>query len=209
MDTWKRLNPGYIHHLYDDREIDQFMQQYFPAMVPVFQGLLMPVERADLWRYLVLGVFGGVYADSDILCVEPVDNWNKEHGYDAALLTGIEGWIGPQVQINQWVLASMPCHPVIGLIPQQMYQEIARDYLEQTKQGERISKEHYHGRIIHRTGPQAWTSALQQYSKDRGGPDVGSKGEGLKIGTVRILAHEYFSKGSSHDDLASCLALKK
>lgn len=48
----------------------------------------------------------------------------------------------------------MPCHPVIGLIPQQMYQEIARDYLEQTKQGERISKEHYHGRIIHRTGPQ-------------------------------------------------------
>ena len=34
--------------------------------------------------------FGGVYADNDVHCMRPVDEWNAVNDYDAALITGIE-----------------------------------------------------------------------------------------------------------------------
>lgn len=40
-----------------------------------------------MWRYLVLCTFGGVYADSDVVCAKPVDEW---HQAGAGLLVGIE-----------------------------------------------------------------------------------------------------------------------
>lgn len=40
-----------------------------------------------MWRYLVLCTFGGVYADSDVVCAKPIDAWSQQ---GAGLLVGIE-----------------------------------------------------------------------------------------------------------------------
>jgi hypothetical protein len=43
-----------------------------------------------MFRYVVLNWHGGVYADTDVLCITPVAEWNARNGHDAALLLGFE-----------------------------------------------------------------------------------------------------------------------
>jgi hypothetical protein len=86
MASWAYYNPGYSLMLFDDTDIRAFMTTYYPQLLPVFDGLGSPVERTDLWRYLVLCRLGGVYADSDVMAARPISQWAQ----DAGLLVGIE-----------------------------------------------------------------------------------------------------------------------
>lgn len=53
--SWKALNPGYSHRLWDDADIQRFMEQHYPDLVPLpFNDFLAGAERSDLWRMLVL-----------------------------------------------------------------------------------------------------------------------------------------------------------
>jgi len=36
------------------------------------------VLRSDFWRYLVLAVEGGVYADTDVECMKPIEDWGLD-----------------------------------------------------------------------------------------------------------------------------------
>jgi hypothetical protein len=86
MASWAFYNPGYSLMLFDDGDIRAFMTTYYPHLLPTFDGLGSPVERTDLWRYLVLCRMGGVYADSDVMAARPISQWAQ----DAGLLVGIE-----------------------------------------------------------------------------------------------------------------------
>jgi hypothetical protein len=86
MASWAYYNPGYSLMLFDDADIRAFMTTYYPDLLATFDGLGTPVERADLWRYLVLCRLGGVYADSDVMAARPISQWAQ----DAGLLVGIE-----------------------------------------------------------------------------------------------------------------------
>lgn len=86
MASWAYFNPGYSLMLFDDADIRAFMTTYYPDLLATFDGLGSPVERTDLWRYLVLCRLGGVYADSDVMAARPISQWAQ----DAGLLVGIE-----------------------------------------------------------------------------------------------------------------------
>ena len=45
------------------------------------QSLPVGVMRGDLWRYMVIYIYGGVYADLDTECWEPISVWMKDE-YD-------------------------------------------------------------------------------------------------------------------------------
>jgi hypothetical protein len=86
MASWAFFNPGYSLMLFDDADIRAFMTTYYSNLLATFDGLGTPVERTDLWRYLVLCRMGGVYADSDVMAARPISQWAQ----DAGLLVGIE-----------------------------------------------------------------------------------------------------------------------
>jgi hypothetical protein len=86
MASWAHYNPGYRLMLFDDDDIRSFMNTYYADLLPTFDALGSPVERADMWRYLVLCKLGGVYADSDVMAARPISQWAQ----DAGLLVGIE-----------------------------------------------------------------------------------------------------------------------
>lgn len=86
MASWAYFNPGYSLMLFDDADIRAFMTTYYSNLLATFDGLGTPVERTDLWRYLVLCRIGGVYADSDVMAARPISQWAQ----DAGLLVGIE-----------------------------------------------------------------------------------------------------------------------
>lgn len=46
----------------------------------MYQTLPKAVERADFFRYLVILRHGGMYADSDVECMMPIEEWKDVRG---------------------------------------------------------------------------------------------------------------------------------
>ena len=75
IDTWQQKNPNWEYRFYDDQDCLEFIKKYCPCYLAVYEQLPKPVERADFFRYLVLFYCGGVYADVDTSCEQPIDTW--------------------------------------------------------------------------------------------------------------------------------------
>jgi mannosyltransferase OCH1-like enzyme len=69
--SWTKTNPDYMILMYDDNDLTNYMQ-YNTTVLQLYNKLKTPVEKADLWRYVVMCRHGGVYTDADTLCVRPV-----------------------------------------------------------------------------------------------------------------------------------------
>ena len=122
--SWRRMNPGYKHRLYDDAEAADIVREHYPALWPFYQTQMRPVQRADVFRYVVVYAFGGVYADIDVTCVKPVDSWpaeQGEHGHRISAIVGFEAvnakgkprkkWLKyyqNEYQLCQWTFAAAP-----------------------------------------------------------------------------------------------------
>lgn len=50
------------------------MKKHHPEMMSMYNRMLA-IQRADLFRYVVLYDAGGVYADIDVSCSVPIDSW--------------------------------------------------------------------------------------------------------------------------------------
>jgi len=60
----KDANPEFIHELFGDEDCRKFIQEHFPREVLyAFDVLQAGAFKADLWRYCVLYIHGGVYLD--------------------------------------------------------------------------------------------------------------------------------------------------
>jgi mannosyltransferase OCH1-like enzyme len=57
-------NPEFTFHLYDDEDCEKFIQEYFhPLVLWAYQSLKPGAYKADLWRYCILFIKGGIYVD--------------------------------------------------------------------------------------------------------------------------------------------------
>ena len=57
-------NPEFTYHLYDDADCLDFITTYFDkSVVDAYNTLLPAAYKADLWRYCVLYIHGGIYLD--------------------------------------------------------------------------------------------------------------------------------------------------
>lgn len=64
VDQLKKKNPDFEHHLFDDTKCREFIQQHFePDVLDAYNTLIPGAYRADLWRYCVLYINGGIYLD--------------------------------------------------------------------------------------------------------------------------------------------------
>lgn len=76
MASWQSLNPDYEYRFYTDEDMHRLVTEDHPELVPLWQRM-SGVLRADLFRYLVLFEYGGYYADIDVTCDTPIDDWFK------------------------------------------------------------------------------------------------------------------------------------
>src|SRR4051812_27466191 len=63
--SWPRHHPGWTVRLWTDADLDALAAEHFPHLIEMFRAYPLPIMRADLGRYMVLAVHGGVYADLD------------------------------------------------------------------------------------------------------------------------------------------------
>ena len=63
-------NPEFNYYLYDDAMCREFINSYFDEdTLYAYDSLVPGAYKADLWRYCILYVYGGVYLDIKYKCV--------------------------------------------------------------------------------------------------------------------------------------------
>ena len=73
IDMIKKTNPEFKHHLYNDNQCYSFIKQNFDKEVAdAFLALEPGAYKADLWRYCILYINGGIYIDIKFI---PVNNF--------------------------------------------------------------------------------------------------------------------------------------
>ena len=94
--SWGVLNPGWQISFWDDALCREFVRKEFPEYFTAFVGLPKNVERADFFRYLVVLRHGGVYADIDAECMQPLDSFIRSAD---TLVAGWEGEVSDQAAV--------------------------------------------------------------------------------------------------------------
>lgn len=122
IEAWTRTcieqNPDYQHEFVTDEWADEWVQKTFattrPDIVDVYLELTVPILKADLLRYLLLYVEGGVWSDLDVSCEGvPIDDWTPaEHKRNASIVVGWEfdfGWDQSFFhEFASWTILSRP-----------------------------------------------------------------------------------------------------
>lgn len=155
--TWLQLNPDYNYALWDDQDLELYIQtNWDPLTFSFFKALPLGVMKADLWRYLIIAMEGGVYSDIDSICCKPIRDWGFEIDKDIAnvMLLGLEN----DGCFCQWTIAATPNHPAMHYVAT----FLVNNWLER---GIDVSYPHF---VHATTGPSIWTNALFNYLKVEG-----------------------------------------
>ncbi|ETS73560.1 hypothetical protein PFICI_14506 [Pestalotiopsis fici W106-1] len=94
-DSCINQNPEYSAKFLTDETADAFVNEHFvgyPDVLEVYNSLTVPILKADMVRYMLLYVEGGVWFDLDASCEGiPIDQWvPAAHAADANLVVGWE-----------------------------------------------------------------------------------------------------------------------
>jgi mannosyltransferase OCH1-like enzyme len=103
----RRDHKGWEYRLWTDETMDQHVRTHHADLYPVFTGMNRHIMRCDVFRYVLMSDFGGLYCDLDYEFVRPYDYGSAEVvlslEYDRAYGDDVD-------QIANYVFASVPGH---------------------------------------------------------------------------------------------------
>ncbi|GAA5871113.1 hypothetical protein JCM16303_001693 [Sporobolomyces ruberrimus] len=130
------------------------------------------VLRSDFWRYLVLAVEGGVYADTDVECMKPIEEWGLDMDWEGtqpsdyeppSCIVGVEADVGDRrdwskywprpLQFSQWTMASARGHPIMLDAIRRVVEQALAPVVKDAKPAS----------VMERTGPGLFTDSVLAY----------------------------------------------
>lgn len=111
--SWQKSGWGYT--FYDDDTAAEFLSEHFPPQVrQAYDAILPGAFKADLFRYCVLLIKGGIYADMDVLLESNLDvAIDKDVGFMTPMdEPGIH--VGARSCLWNGLLAVAPGHPFLA-----------------------------------------------------------------------------------------------
>ena len=132
VESFTNKNQYWKVHYYNDDDMLNFLKDnnsFFISELNVdvlsyFLTLINGGEKTDLWRYCIIYLNGGLYADSDTFCNISMDKWIRHHD----LILGIEAFVDIEqarqfgmdkigytlnnkvISVCNWTFASTPKH---------------------------------------------------------------------------------------------------
>jgi hypothetical protein len=136
----RKRNKEYKMVLFDDADIEDFItREYSEDILNAYRTLNIGAGKADLWRYLILYKYGGVYLDIDSDIIANLDDLIKED--DTALITREKN---PCVFV-QWCLIFEAGHQILKKTIEKCIANILR-------------RDHHD--LCYITGPNVFTDAI-------------------------------------------------
>ncbi|CAI1539561.1 hypothetical protein SEUBUCD646_0J02680 [Saccharomyces eubayanus] len=173
---WESKNPGFAHEVLTHDVINALVHHYFysiPEILETYEALPSTILKIDFFKYLILLVHGGVYADIDTFPVQPIPNWIPEElsPSDIGLIVGVEedaqrpDWRTKfirRLQFGTWIIQAKPGHPIL--------REIIAKIIETTLQRKKEDQLNVNLRndlnIMSWTGSGLWTDTIFTYFND-------------------------------------------
>lgn len=103
----KRYHRGWQYRLWTDATMDDHVKANHPDLYPVFAGFNRQIMRVDVFRYVLMHDFGGLYCDLDYEFVRPFEY------KDAELVLSLEydeAYGDDENQVANYIFASVPRH---------------------------------------------------------------------------------------------------
>jgi mannosyltransferase OCH1-like enzyme len=113
INSWLDINPEYEHYFFNEEDRIDFIENNFDSRVLNSYLRLIPgAFRADLWRCCVLYEKGGVYVDSDMICLKSLNELIKDVD---TFITCRDDPMSSKFLANGFI-ASVPKHPFLKKI---------------------------------------------------------------------------------------------
>lgn len=220
--SWPKLNPGHRYEVLTDGNDLDYVEQNFgpdgvnrPDIVETYRTLNATIIKADLLRYLVMYVEGGVYADIDVEALKPIDQWIHPDLNEADVDLVISVEIDEPNFVNhtilgqksesfcQWTFMCKPRQPVMmRLIDHVLH------WLNEVAQGQGVPIGNItlnFDEVITGTGPSAFTGAImkEMHAQTRRHLDwevFHNLTAPLLVGNILVLTVEAFAAGQGHSN---------
>lgn len=166
ISTWLRHTHNFNYYFYSDSMCNEFMKNNTsPRTYEAYLKCPLPVMKADLWRYCIIYHKGGIYADSDTLClINPLFFINNEHNYK--MVFALEGKFGLPHLFCQWFFAAPPKSPVLEIIINNVTNKILSTNFQ------KVTDDNFIHKI---TGPTIFTESIEEYLKRNNYPNYINK----------------------------------
>ncbi len=109
LQTWKYHNPGWVIHALTNSSIPEFLD--VTEILSSVSGKSVQHEAlSDVIRIALLERYGGVWADSTVYCLKPLDTW-----LPARLSSGFFAFAkpAPDRMLSSWFLAASKDHYIV------------------------------------------------------------------------------------------------
>lgn len=220
--TWTAKNPGHRYEVLTDQNDLAYVETHFgpsglnrPDIVYTYRSLTAKIIKADLLRYLVMYVEGGVYTDIDVEALKPVERFVPDR-YDEKNLDMVIGVEIDQPDFrNHTILGkkcksfcqwTFMCKPRLRVM-MRLIDNILRWLNTVSRiQGKPISEiELDFDEVISGTGPSAFTQAILEEMTIRSGQSIDwncfhNLGESKLVEGILVLTVEAFAAGQGHSD---------
>jgi mannosyltransferase OCH1-like enzyme len=121
-EKFKNDNPEFNHYLYDENECIEFIKQNFDEKVlNAYNSLIPCAYKADLWRYCVLYINGGIYLDIKFKCM---------NGFKFIYLTGKEHFVRdrPEDCVLNGLIIALPKNEILLKCINQIVENVKNRY---------------------------------------------------------------------------------
>jgi mannosyltransferase OCH1-like enzyme len=171
---WRERHPGYEYLFFDDADCRRFIGQQLPALLPTYDKLPLPVQKADLFRYAAVYTLGGVYADVDTECMAALHDYvdlsqdqfvvgieMTPADFREGLQRYVQQYCSPH-QILQWTFCAPPRHPALGALIERI------NFLVTGQSAQTLAHCSHEPRFtLELTGPILFTQVVNEFLSDR------------------------------------------
>lgn len=220
--SWTAKNPGYRYEVLTDQNDLEYVEANFgplgenrPDIVETYRSLTAPIIKADLLRYLVMYMEGGVYADIDVEALRPVERFvpSTHDERDINMVIGVEidepqfrdhPILGPKSQsFCQWTFMCKPRQPVMMRLVENILHWLNELSIQQGRPISELQLDF--DDVITGTGPSAFTNAILSEMSRITGKTVTWQTfhdipESKVVGGFLVLTVEAFAAGQGHSD---------
>lgn len=153
--TWKRHHPTWEYMLWDNQKMIDFIQEFYPFYLDIYNAFKYDVQRWDAIRYLILYKMGGMYVDFDYECLEPLDDLLKTHECCFSAEPAEHAELFHQaVYFNNALMASVPEHPFMKPVIESVFHHLNPDKEYPNKMME----------VLNTTGPLLLSGLYAKYN---------------------------------------------
>jgi mannosyltransferase OCH1-like enzyme len=220
--TWMQKNPHHRYEVLTDNNALDYVEEYFgpsgfnrPDIVYTYKTLNARIIQADLLRYLIMYVDGGLYTDIDVEALRSVDHFLPKRWAerDLDMVIGIETdmpefkdhpILGSKSQsFCQWTFMCKPRLPVMMRLIENILTWLSTLAQQQNKTIGDIELDF--DEVLNGTGPSAFTNAiLAEMTALTGEKTTWKDFHGLEeskvVGGILVLPSEAFAAGTGHSE---------